>query len=313
MDPKLTRLLALLKEPPKPAGVRVENHADTSSAMVYLYDEIGFWGVSAADFAEQLAMIDAPTIELHLNSGGGEIFDGIAIANMLRQHAATVNVTVDGIAASIASIIAMAGDTVSMAPGSQLMIHDGSGMCYGDAADMTEMAALLDRQSDNLASIYADRAGGTPADWRGRMRAETWYTADEAVDAGLADKVLPRGKAAEVEQQPGNSLALSAFGWRYPDREHAPAPVPVLANTAVTVEVEAAAETEASVEEAAADDPTAQVTEPTATAPHAPAAAVDDEPTAPVDPWAALTKNLLQPPVSTTSADVLRAFREAHQ
>src|SRR3546814_252864 len=96
-------------------------------AQVYIYDEIGLWGVTASDFAAELRGVTANTIDLHISSPGGDVFDGLAILNSLRQHKATVNVVVDGIAASAASFIAMAGDTVKMAPQSVMMIHDASG------------------------------------------------------------------------------------------------------------------------------------------------------------------------------------------
>src|SRR5690606_8034659 len=104
------------------------------------------------------------------------------------QHQAHVTVIVDSLAASIASVIAMAGDRVVMAKNATMMIHDGHGLSIGNAADMREMADLLDKVSDNIASVYAERAGGDVAEWRERMRAETWYSADEAVSAGLADE-----------------------------------------------------------------------------------------------------------------------------
>ncbi|MBH1939135.1 Clp protease ClpP, partial [Streptomyces sp. AV19] len=136
----------------------------------------------------------------------------------------------------IASVIAMAGDRIVMQPHSQMMIHDGSGLCVGNAADMRDMADLLDRQSDNIAGIYAERAGGTVKQWRTRMLAETWYSAQEAVEAGLADEVAKPGRPGREEGEPGdrpvaNSWDLSVF--RHAGREQAPAPdVPRLADTA---------------------------------------------------------------------------------
>jgi ATP-dependent protease ClpP protease subunit len=168
---------------------RVENSISAGTTGVYIYDEIGYWGVSASDFMDALRQINTGTIELHLNSPGGDVFDGIAIYNCLRSHAARVDVVVDSLAASAASVIAQAGDTVTMMPGSQMMIHEASGLCMGNAADMAEMAAMLDQQSDNIAGIYAQAAGGERGEWRERMKAETWYPADEAVAIGLADRV----------------------------------------------------------------------------------------------------------------------------
>lgn len=195
-----------------------------SAAAVHLYDEIGLYGITAADFVRDLSGLDVDSIDLYVNSPGGEIFDGIAIMNCLRSHRARVTVQIDGLAASIASVIAMAGDRIIMAPHSQMMIHDGSGLCVGDAADMRAMAELLDKQSENIAAVYAERAGGTKAQWRKRMQEETWYTAAEAVEAGLADEVAkPRRMPPDEDGMPMTAAwDLSMF--RYQGRSHAPAP-----------------------------------------------------------------------------------------
>jgi len=156
---------------------------------IMLYDEIGQGGVSASDFIRELQDIKAQRITLRLNSPGGEVFDGIAIFNAIRRHPAHVTAYVDGIAASAASFIAMAGDRVVMSPHAELFIHDAHGLTLGNAEDMRQMADMLDKSSDNIAGIYAARAGGTVAEWRQKMRDETWYTDQDAVDAGLADEI----------------------------------------------------------------------------------------------------------------------------
>lgn len=211
---------------------RIENLASSNgnTAAIYIYDEIGFWGVTAQDFIRDLIALDVETIDLHLNSPGGDVFDGIAIMNALRDHKATVNVQVDSLAASIASVIAMAGDTVTMARNSQMMIHEASGMSIGNAMDMRTMADLLDKTSDNIAAIYAERAGGDAADWRTVMKAETWYSAEEAVAAGLADQVKASSKASDGES-PEDSWDLSIYS--YSGRNEAPAPTPVVKHSDV--------------------------------------------------------------------------------
>lgn len=165
-----------------------ESKQTGDGADVYIYDEIGFWGTTASDFVTQLNNLDVSKINVHINSPGGEIFDGLAIFNALDKHDAEVTVYVDALAASAASFIAQAGDKIVMSQGAMMMIHDGSGLVWGNAADMRQTADLLDKLSDNIASIYADAAGGTTEEWRELMRAETWYTADEAVAANLADE-----------------------------------------------------------------------------------------------------------------------------
>ena len=184
---------------PENRRLKVVNSDDGATARIDLMDEIGYWGTTAQDFVDELLAIDAATIELHLNSPGGDVFDGVAIMNALADHPATVNVVVDALAASAASFVAMAGDSVKMNRGSQMMIHDASGFAYGNASDMTEMASLLDRVSDMIAELYADRAGESTEHWRDLMRAETWYSAAEAVEAGLADESVSGPKAAPDE------------------------------------------------------------------------------------------------------------------
>lgn len=173
------------------------------SAQVYIYDEIGgSFGVSAADFVEELNGITSKQIDVHINSPGGSLFDAIAIYNALIQHPANVTTYVDSLAASAASIVALAGDEVVTMVGAQWMIHDAMGMEMGNAADMTAMATFLSRQSDNIASIYASKAGGSIEDWRNKMLAETWMMAPEAVALGLSDRVYePRPKAEEEDEE----------------------------------------------------------------------------------------------------------------
>lgn len=174
------------------------------AAQVYIYDEIGgSFGVSAADFVEELNGITSKQIDVHINSPGGSLFDAIAIYNALIQHPANVTTYVDSLAASAASIVALAGDKIVTMVGAQWMIHDAMGMEFGNAADMDAMSVFLNRQSDNIASIYASKAGGTIEDWRAKMLAETWMMAPEAVALGLSDEVYePRKAKAEDELEP---------------------------------------------------------------------------------------------------------------
>ncbi|HTY35432.1 head maturation protease, ClpP-related [Mycobacterium sp.] len=195
---------------------------DNGAAEVLLYDEIGgWWGLAAEDFVRDLAKVDAKQITLRINSPGGDVFDGLAIYNSLRQHSATVTARVEGLAASAASFIAMAADTVQVCRGAMLMIHDAAGFAIGNAADMRTLADLLDKCSDNIADLYAGRAGGTVDDWRAAMRAETWYSAREAVEAGLADELLG-DDATGGDGNPTDAFDLSIFA--HAGRDNAPAP-----------------------------------------------------------------------------------------
>lgn len=161
-----------------------------NDTIVHVYDAIGGYdGVNALEFVNQLGDITSKTITMHINSPGGDVFDAISMHAALVNHPATVNVVVDGIAASAASFLAMAGDTVGIEKPARMMIHDASGLTIGNQDAHTEMAQLLGEISDTIAGIYADRSGRDTKEWRAAMRAETWYTASQAVEAGLADEV----------------------------------------------------------------------------------------------------------------------------
>lgn len=187
---------------------RIENVMATDTAHVYVYDEIGYWGNTATEFVAEINAITASQIVLHVNSPGGDVFDGMAMMNAIRNHASTVRAEVDGVAASAASFIVQGADHIVMQPGSQMMIHDAIGLIYGNAADMRELADELDRCSDDIAGIYASRAGGTKEKWREKMLATTWYSAEEAVEEGLADEVL------EVPQRRGKPVAVAKVDLR---------------------------------------------------------------------------------------------------
>lgn len=171
------------------AGYRIHN-ATGDEAVVRIYDEIWRLGVNAQDLTADLDAITAPRIRVDINSPGGDVFDGIAIYNALRNHPSHVTTRVDGLAASIASVIAQAGDTRLVQDSGQLMIHNAWGMTVGDQRDHTEMAALLDQQDGLLADIYARHGKGDTNHFRALMNAETWLTAEAAVAEGLADEVV---------------------------------------------------------------------------------------------------------------------------
>ena len=179
------------------------------TADIDILADIGGWwdGVDAATMVREIRDLDVDEIRLNINSGGGSVFDAVAILNALRQHPAKVVANVLGLAASAASFIACGVDETTMSANSTMMIHDGAGIAVGNAQDMHEMADLLDKLSDNIASIYAAKAGGTPDFWRETMRAETWYTADEAVAAGLADRVVDVAKADPPEASTAENRA----------------------------------------------------------------------------------------------------------
>lgn len=184
------RLFNLVKGDPRFETVRME----TETPTLYLYDEISYWGVSAADFVAELSGLDNKDFTLRVNSPGGDVFEGISILNNLRNYPGRVTAVVDGMAASAASFILMGCDEVVMSRNTELMIHDAWGVCMGNSADMRDTADRLDKVSDNIADVYGQKAGAPdgidPAThWRAEMQKEIWYSAEEAVAVGLADRV----------------------------------------------------------------------------------------------------------------------------
>jgi ATP-dependent protease ClpP protease subunit len=203
---------------------RVVNATDKAPTRVYIYDEIGMWGVDAQSFADEINALDVDEFELHINSPGGDLFDGIAIYNAVKQHKATVTVYVDALAASAASFIAQAGDKRIATRNATLMIHDGIALTYGNEEAHLYTANLLSKFSDNIADIYAFNAGGSVEEWRALMREEVWYSAREAVDAGLMDEMLDE-EDLEAETAT-NNWNLSVFN--YEGRDKAPSPASVV-------------------------------------------------------------------------------------
>jgi ATP-dependent protease ClpP protease subunit len=159
-------------------------------AEVLIYDEIGAYGVSAKGFLAELGALpdDAP-IDLRLNSPGGSVFDAVAIYNALTRHAGTITVWIDGIAASAASYIAMAGDEIVMPENAFLMIHDPSGIVIGTAADMRDMAGTLDKIAASMTRGYAAKSGKPEDEISALLTAETWFDAKDALEAGLATRM----------------------------------------------------------------------------------------------------------------------------
>ncbi|MDJ1115340.1 head maturation protease, ClpP-related [Microbacterium dauci] len=197
------------------------------AADLHIYGAIGGWwsGVDAEALVPEIRALDVDTINVYINSPGGNVYDGIAIRNALRSHSARIVVTVDAIAASAASFIACAGDEVIMAENSELMIHEAWGYAIGDASDMRAAGDDLDRISANISAMYAAKAGGDAADWRDRMKAETWYSAQEAVDAGLADRLDTTTEDDDTDAS--NLFDLSMYA--HAGRAAASAPIPVAA------------------------------------------------------------------------------------
>ena len=197
-------------------------------AELLIYGNIGDrWnedGVIASELVRDLAGLEADTISLRINSYGGSVPDGLAIYNALRRHKATVNVFVDGVAISCASYIAMAGDTITMAKNSQMMIHAPWTFAYGNSNDMREQADILDRYAKAMASAYADKSGKTYEDALALLTdgKDHWFLADEAKAEGFADEV---GEEVAVAASLASSFDLSRFKAAAPAASDATPPV----------------------------------------------------------------------------------------
>ncbi len=169
-------------------------------AEVLIYEDVGGWfgGVTAKDFYADLRALGdgVETLNVRINSMGGEVFEGLAIYRHLAEHAARKVVHVDGIAASIASIIAMAGNEIRVAEAGRMMIHDAAGMAWGTAEAMRETADRLDSITGSLTDIYVARTGAKREQVREWMQAETWFTASDAVANGFATTVAENIRVA---------------------------------------------------------------------------------------------------------------------
>lgn len=208
MNKRHRELLALLQPatdeafkrgPGKARGLSMTQRIATDTAAeLNIYGVIGGggWfdeGVGAADVQAALQQIGPGPVNVRLNSPGGDVFDGVAIHSLLARHPGTVTVYVDGLAASAASFIMLAGDHIVSARNAFIMIHSAMTMTYGNPATHRDAADLLDKVSDNIADMYAERAGEDAAYWRNLMDTHgedgTWYTGQEALSAGLVDSL----------------------------------------------------------------------------------------------------------------------------
>lgn len=209
----------------KKSWYSVKAKAGDPSAEISIYDEIGFWGVTAAAFIGDLKKIDAKDITVFINSPGGSVFDGLAIYNALRQHPSNVTVKVMGVAASAASFIAMAGDKIVMPENAFMMVHNPMGGVFGNADEMRDWADTLDKIAASLISIYVARTGKSEDEIKTLLDAETWLTAAEAVEMGFADEMQPEMRVAasfDREQLPERVRAALADPETQPDPDDEP-------------------------------------------------------------------------------------------
>ena len=189
----LKRLMFMNRGRGQPIAVNAVN----DEATIYLYDAIvaneieaqWFGGVAADYFVKTLASIDSPIVNIRINSPGGDVFAGRAIENAIRQSDKTIVAHIDGFAASAASYVALAADSVQIAPGGFFMIHNAWTFAMGDAYELMQTADLLDKIDESLIKTYAKETGQDPAQIAEWMKAETWFSAEEAIQYGFADAI----------------------------------------------------------------------------------------------------------------------------
>ena len=173
----------------------IKNKAD-NSVEISIYDEIGDFGTSAKEFIEEVKSVGDGDITLRINSVGGSVFDGLAIYNTLRSHSGFVSIKIEGLAASISTVIAMAGDSIEMSENGFFMIHNPFGKSAGEAGDMRKTADLLDKIKDEIMEIYSKRTNLTFGELSDMMDKETWLSSQEAMDMGFIDKITEPMKIA---------------------------------------------------------------------------------------------------------------------
>lgn len=173
------------------------------TAEISIYEEIGGFGITAKQFTEDLKVLgDVSHINLRIHSPGGDVFEGIAIYNLLRNHPADITVYIDGVAASMASVVAMAGDRVVMPENAMMMIHKPWGISGGNAGDMRDYADLLDKVETVLIPAYARKTGKSAQEIATMLEDETWMDGKECLKHGFADELLPSVRAmARIESK----------------------------------------------------------------------------------------------------------------
>ena len=163
--------------------------AKDDKAEIDIFGHIGDWDVSAKDFIKDFRAIDAKEIVININSGGGDVFDGMAILDTIALSTAKTHAKIIGLAASMGSAIPMGADKVTMSENSSMMVHNARGIAMGQADDLRKTADLIDKENDKLANIYAKKTGLELSEIQDMMKEETWFTAEEAKAKGFIDSV----------------------------------------------------------------------------------------------------------------------------
>lgn len=208
--------------------------ADTESPVLSIFDEIGFWGVQAKDFIDGLRAIKAKALSVEINSPGGDVFAGLAMYNALKSSGKDITVKVMGVAASAASLVAMAGDKIVMPKNTFMMVHNPWGVVVGNADELRETADTLDKIGIGLRDTYVAKTGQKPEKIDELLAKDTWLTADEAKELGFATEVVDEIKAkasfdmarADLPENVRKVYAQANDAPPAPAPEPAPAPAP---------------------------------------------------------------------------------------
>lgn len=199
------RLLNLIKDNLK-AEKKFEVRAEGDTAEIFLYDAIGDWyGIGAEQVVKALRDLSGRDVALRIDSPGGDVFEARAIATAIAQHKGTVTAHIDGLAASAATYIATSADEVVIAPGAFFMIHNAWTLALGNADDFDEVSGLLRKVDDSIVADYIRQTSKEDQQIRDWMKAETWFTAEEAVENGFAHRL------AETKRTTSNHWNLAAY------------------------------------------------------------------------------------------------------
>ena len=213
------KLLQLLGDNARADRAAPSIRADASGDVghVYVYDVIdSYWGASAKALVEALASMGGKDVHLHINSPGGDVFEARAMVSAVRGYAGTVTAYIDGLAASAATYLALAGAQTHIAEGGMFMVHNSWTLAWGNKSELRSTADLLDKIDGTIVADYARKTGAKSDQIVSWMDAETWFTADEAKAAGFVDSVITGGAA------PADATQASAARWNLSAYAHAP-------------------------------------------------------------------------------------------
>lgn len=195
------------------AAAAIAAGAVAAQPEISVYDEIGLWGVTGKDYMDAFSALPGDSVTLNINSPGGSVFDALLMYNGMKASGKTITVRIMGVAASAASLIAMAGTTIEMPENTFMMLHSPMTGAYGNADEMRSAADMLDTIGKSLSATYEKRSGQTPEAMAAILSKDTWLSAQECVDKGLADKVTPAVEATarfELDRKgiPANVMAV---------------------------------------------------------------------------------------------------------